>query len=469
MILAAWLGRLFYWSRLRLRLYRLLDLTIIAVARKTYYAIFGCCETIHIAFFERDNVAIIRPFRAIRPTEELAAKVASPPYDVLSSDEARALVKENPNSFLRVNKSEVDFPAEADVYGEQIYKRGRENLERLLNEKVMFRDEIPCFYLYRLTWQGRSQTGIAALTSVDEYNAGKIKKHEHTRPVKVNDRANHIMALNAQVGPVFSIFRQTSDIATLFTELTNGKPDVDFTADDSVVHQLWVVKEEKGINALVDAFADLPELYIADGHHRSEAASEVCRRMREKHSDYTGEEPFNFFLNVIFPDDQVRILPYNRVVNTTNGHSIEQMIELASKSFDITPADTPVNPEKDHVIGIYASGQWYELKSKEGSYDTEHAVESIDSAVLTANFLIPVLGIEDLRTDDRIDFIGGIRGTKELIKLVDSGDYKMAFALPPVRVEQLLAVADAGEVMPPKSTWFEPKLRSGMVVNPLDS
>lgn len=368
-----------------------------------------------------------------------------------------------------MNKSEVDFEADADVYGEQVYKRGRENLDRLLSDKVMFRDETDCFYLYRLTWQGKSQTGIAALTSVDEYNAGKIKKHEHTRPVKVNDRANHILTLNAQVGPVFSIFRQTSGIATLFTELTAGKPEVDFTADDEVIHQLWVIKDDKDVNALVDTFAALPELYIADGHHRSEAASEVCRRMREKNPDYTGDEPFNYFLNVIFPDDQVRILPYNRVVNTTNGHSTDKILELAAQSFDITPSEMPINPEKDHLIGVYTDSQWYELKSKEGSYDSSHAVESIDSAVLTANFLTPVLGIEDLRTDDRIDFIGGIRGTKELIKLVDSGEYKIAFALPPVRVEQLLAVADAGEVMPPKSTWFEPKLRSGMVVNPLDS
>lgn len=413
-------------------------------------------------------MSIIRPFRGLRPQPDKAVRVAAPPYDVLSSDEARELVKENQDSFLRVNKSEVDFPPEESIYGEKVYQKGKENLNRLISEKIMIRDESPCFYLYRLTMNNKSQTGIVALTSVDEYDRGLIKKHEHTRPVKVNDRADHIMTLEAQVGPVFSIFRNNPELKTLFKNLTAGTPDVDFTADDNVRHELWVINEPAEIDKLVAGFASLPALYIADGHHRSEAASEVCRRMKEKNEKHTGEELYNYFLNVIFPDDELYIMSYNRVVSEMDGLSIEDLIEKAGDKFEIEKSDSPINPESSHIIGVYADHQWYKFKIKPGTYDADDPTESIDSAILTKNFLAPHLGIENLRTDDRIDFVGGIRGIKELIKLVDSDKYKLAFALYPVSVEQLLAVADANQVMPPKSTWFEPKLRSGMVVNLLN-
>ena len=413
-------------------------------------------------------MAIIKPFCALRPKPEFAKKVAAPPYDVLSSDEARELVKENPDSFLRVNKSEVDFPPDASIYSDEIYRKGKENLIRLFSDGIMIQDENPCFYLYRLTMNGKSQTGIAALTSVEEYDRGLIKKHEHTRPQKVNDRANHILTLGAQVGPVFSIFKQNSELKSIFKKITDKPTTVDFISDDTVRHELWVVDNDADINKIVNAFAQLPALYIADGHHRSEAASEVCRRMKEKNENHTGEELYNYFLNVIFPDDELRILSYNRVVSETNNLSLDAIITKSADKFEITKSDTAVNPKESHLIGIYTSGQWYNCRIKPGSYDNNHPVDSIDSAILTHNLLAPLFGIENLRTDDRIDFVGGIRGVAELTKLVDSKKYKMAFSLSPVTVEQLLAVADAGEVMPPKSTWFEPKLRSGMVVNLLD-
>ncbi len=413
-------------------------------------------------------MSIIRPFKGLRPTPEKAHLVASPPYDVLSSDEARAIVKNNPDSFLRVNKPEVDFDSNVSAYGEEVYLKGKENLQRLFNEKIMIRDEKPCFYLYRLTWQGKSQTGIVTLTSCEEYNQNKIKKHEHTRPVKVNDRADHIQKVAAQVGPVFSIFRKNEGISSLFTQINSNKPEYDFTSDDEVRHEMWVVDDTSMINDLVCAFGTLDSIYIADGHHRSAAASEVARRMKEQNPNHTGDEQYNYFLNVIFSDNELRILPYNRVVKGLNNLTPEQFISNAEKSFEVKPEPKAIEPTTPYHIGTLCKGKWYQLIAKKGTFDTVHPANSIDSAVLTANLLDPILGIKDIRTDNNIDFIGGIRGTNELEKLVNSGKFDIAFSLYPVSVEQLLAVADANEVMPPKSTWFEPKLRSGMVVNLLD-
>lgn len=410
-------------------------------------------------------MSIVRPFKGLRPKPKFAREVAAPPYDVLSSDEARVLVKTNPNSFLKVNKPEIDFPPGASFDNKDIFKKGKENLNRLIDDGLMIRDSNPSFYLYRLTMNNKSQTGLVALTSVEEYNLGLIKKHEHTRPEKVNDRSAHIMTLEAQVGPVFSIFRNNQSLKNLFTDITANPAEIDFTADDNIRHELWVVGDDNKIKAIIEEFDKLDELYIADGHHRSEAASEVCRRMKEHNSNHNGDEPYNYFLNVIFPDDELNIMSYNRVVSELNNQTIESIIEKASGKFDITPSDIPINSGENHQIGVYIDKNWFTFKIKEGSYDTDHPAESIDSAILTKNLLNPVFGIENLRTDKRIGFIGGIRGVEELVKLVDSNKYKIAFSMYPVTVEQLLKVADAGEVMPPKSTWFEPKLRSGMVVN----
>lgn len=413
-------------------------------------------------------MSLIRPFKGLRPTPEKAHVVASPPYDVLSSDEARAMVKDNPDSFLRVNKPEVDFDASVSTYGDEIYLKGKENLQRLINDKIMIRDEKPCFYLYRLTWQGKSQTGIVTLTSCEEYNQNKIKKHEHTRPIKVNDRADHIQKVGAQVGPVFSIFRKNEVIKSLFTQIISNKPDYDFTSNDKVRHEMWIINDSGSIKNIINAFGALDSIYIADGHHRSAAASEVARRMKEKNPNHTGNELYNFFLNVIFPDNELRILPYNRVIKGLNNLTPEQFLTKAKKSFDVNPQAKAVIPDTPYHFGILCKGKWYQLIAKQGSFDAGHPANSIDSAVLTANLLDPILGIKDIRTDDNIDFIGGIRGVAELEKLVNSGQFDIAFSIYPVSVEQLLIVADANAVMPPKSTWFEPKLRSGMVVNLLD-
>ncbi len=413
-------------------------------------------------------MSVIRPFRGLRPRPEQVAKVAAPPYDVLSSNEARELVRNNPISFLRVNKPEVDFDPDTPVHSKKVYDRGKENLQRLVDDGILCRDDQPSLYLYRLAWQGLSQTGLVALTSTDEYNHGKIKKHEHTRPEKVSDRAAHIRHVNAQVGPVFSIFRHNDLIRQLFAAITGDKPVYDFVDDGQVRHELWVVSNDQMIADMVAAFAGLDALYIADGHHRSAAAAEVARLMKEENPNHDGTEPYNFFLNVIFPDDELRILPYNRVVKGLSDKSVEQVLSEFKESFAVEPQKSSVEPQEGYHFGAFCRGEWYELTAREGSFNADHPAESIDAAVLTANLLRPTLGIEDIRTDKRIDFVGGIRGVGELERLVNSGDFDIAFSLYPVTVEQLLAVADAGEVMPPKSTWFEPKLRSGMVINLLD-
>lgn len=410
-------------------------------------------------------MSIIRPFRGLRPRPEMAREVASPPYDVLSSAEAREIAKTNPNTFLRINKAEIDFDAGVNPYGDEVYRRGKDNLQRLVDDGIMIRDEKPCLYLYRLTWQGRSQTGLITLASVAEYDAGKIKKHEHTRPEKVSDRADHITFLEAQVGPVFSTFRHDATISSIFERIAATTPTVKFDADDEVTHELWVIDDAKGVNELVEAFGNLDSLYIADGHHRSQAGSEVGSRFKAKNPNHTGEEPYNFFLNVLFADSELRILAYNRAVKELNGLTVDDILKRSAEHFEVTPQDAEVNPESPHVFGVYADGKWYRLESKAGSFEATHPTKSIDASILADNLIAPLFGITDPKTDKRIDFVGGIRGNAELVKLVDSGDYKIAFSLYPTSIAQLLNVADAGEVMPPKSTWFEPKLRSGMVVN----
>ena len=412
-------------------------------------------------------MSIVKPFRGLRPQPKYAKQVASPPYDVLNAKEAREIVKQNPNSFLRVNKAELEFDDNVSSYSEEVYQRGKDNLNRFVDEQLMIRDEKPCFYLYRLTMHGRAQTGLVALTSVDEYDNGLIKKHEHTRPEKVNDRANHISFLDAQVGPIFSTFRQDKTIKRTFSMITTRPSDVDFTADDGIRHEFWVVSDDESIQKIISDFSTLPHMYIADGHHRSQAASEVCRRNREENPNYTGADSFNYFLNVIFPDSELNIFPYNRVVSDMNGLTVEQLVEKASEFFDIEPHEGEISPEKPHTFGIYCDGQWYSLIAKEDTFNPEDPTGSIDAAILGNNFIDPILGITDPKTDKRINFVGGIRGTKELVKLVDSGEYKIAFSLYPTSIRQLLNVADAGQVMPPKSTWFEPKLRSGIIVNVL--
>lgn len=414
-------------------------------------------------------MATIKPFRAWRPRPELAASIASPPYDVLSSDEARDMAGDNPSSFLHVVKPEIDLPRETGIYDPIVYAKGAENLKRLVDEGLLLREERASLYLYRQQMGDHIQTGVVAGASVDEYEADLIKKHENTRRVKEDDRTRHVDALDANTGPVFLTYKATSLIDSLVEAATATEPTYDFTAPDGIRHSLWVLDEPAKVAALTEAFAAVPELYVADGHHRSAAATRIRALRRDANPKHTGEEQYNYFLSVIFPHDQMMILDYNRVVKDLNGLTGPELLEAIGRSFDVTPVTdmAEAKPELARRFGMYLGGSWYRLEAKQGSVPADDPVRSLDVAILQDNLLAPTLGIGDPRSDERIDFVGGIRGLKELVKLVDSGQWAVAFAMFPTSIEQLFAVADAGKVMPPKSTWFEPKLRSGLIVRPL--
>jgi len=412
-------------------------------------------------------MARIEPFRAWRPRSDKAELVASPPYDVLNSDEAREMAASNPLSFLRVVKPEIDLEPGIDLYSEEVYAKGAENLQRLKDDGVLIREERPALYLYRQKMGDHVQTGLVTGASIDEYEADLIKKHEHTRPKKEDDRTRHVEALDANTGPVFLTYRARPEIDALVERLTASDPTYDFTAPDGIQHVLWVVDEPADVEALVVAFGDVPELYVADGHHRSAAATRVRALRKDRNPDHTGEEPYNFFLSVIFPHDQMLIMDYNRVVKDTSGLDRHSFLAKVKEVFEIAPCPQQ-KPSAPRSFGMYFGGQWFRLQAKNGTFPADDPVESLDVAILQNNLLSPVLGIGDPRSDENIDFVGGIRGLKELEKRVDSGEWAVAFALYPTAIEQLFAVADAETVMPPKSTWFEPKLRSGLIVRPLD-
>ncbi len=409
----------------------------------------------------------IEPFRAWRPRRELAERVASPPYDVLSSAEARLMAAGNDISFLHVNKPEIDLDPDVNSYAPEVYAKGAENLQRLIRDGVFLRERKPALYLYRQQMGNHVQTGIVAGASVAEYDADIIKKHEHTRRVKEDDRTRHIEATNVNAGPVFLTYRARPEIDALVDRLTAAEPTYDFVAPDGIRHTVWVVEDPESRDLLAAAFREVPVLYVADGHHRSASAARVCAERRAANPEHTGDEPYNFFLSVIFPHDRMMILDYNRVVRDLNGLSREELIERVRESFEITVADDG-RPAAAHEFGMYLGGRWYRLKARAGSYAATDPVRSLDVAILQENLLAPVLGIGDPRADERLDFVGGIRGLEELERLVDGGGWEVAFAFFPTSIEQLFAVADAGLVMPPKSTWFEPKLRSGLLVRPLE-
>jgi len=411
-------------------------------------------------------MARIEPFRGFRPKLDIAERVAIPPYDVLSSAEARTMAGDNPLSFLHVVKPEIDLPEGTDVYAPEVYAKGAENLDRLIDDGVLVRDQEPALYLYRQRMGDHVQTGLVAGASVDEYEADLIRKHEHTRPKKENDRTRHIDALDANTGPVFLTYHACPEIDDLVERLTAGALSYDFKAPDGIQHVLWVVDDAADRDALVAAFRNVPELYVADGHHRSAAATRIRALRRDANPDHTGEEAYNFFLTVIFPHDQMMILDYNRVVRDLAGKNGQSLIEAAKVSFEIEPV-ADGKPTTARTFGMYLNGSWYRLTAKDGTFPADDPVRGLDVAILQDNLLTPALGIGDPRSDERIDFVGGIRGLAELERLVDSGQCAVAFALFPTSIEQLFKVADAGQVMPPKSTWFEPKLRSGLIVRPL--
>ncbi len=405
----------------------------------------------------------VKAFKGLRPKESKVQQIASPPYDVLSSQEARKMAAENPISFLHINKPEIDLPEEADAYSEQVYEQGRKNLHKFIENGTLVRDERESIYIYRLTWGDHVQTGYFCVSSVDDYDNGRIKKHELTRPKKEVDRTNLIDRMNAQVGPVFLLYRANQTLDSLLETGSAKSPAVDFQADDGVRHQLWVIQDPEFINNVVKGFQTLKATYVADGHHRSAAASRVCALRRKQNPLFSGKEPFNFFLSVIFPHNQLKILPYNRIIRDLNGLTTDAFLQKLKTPFIIKALEKPREFVEAHTFDLYVDGQWYALKSKPDILESKDALAHLDVNILMQNALQPILNIKDPRTDPRIDFVGGIRGSAELKRRVDQGTWRCAFSLHPTSVEALLNVADAGKIMPPKSTWFEPKLRSGMV------
>ena len=406
------------------------------------------------------NKDLVRPFAALRPVPEHAAAVAAPPYDVLNTEEARVRAEGRPHSFLHISKPEIDLPPGTDVYSLEVYAKGAENLQRLTEGGVLIREAKPCYYAYRLTMGDHSQTGVAMVASVEAYDENIVRKHEYTRPKKENDRVDQIMALNAQTGPVLVAYKSSPAVKAVLDAVTSDTPTYDVTADDGVGHTVWVVDDDEQIAALSDSFNAMPALYIADGHHRSAAGSRVAKAKPDI-------ENAQYFLTVAYADDEMRILDYNRVVKDLNGHTASDLLAQIGERFDVVRADGQAKPMQPIQFGMYLDGAWYTLDLHDECIPDD-PVGRLDVSLLHANLIEPLLGIADPRTDERIDFVGGIRGMDELEKRVNSGEMKIAFALYPTSMADLMAVADAGEVMPPKSTWFEPKLADGLLSHVLD-
>jgi uncharacterized protein (DUF1015 family) len=417
-------------------------------------------------------MAVVKAFKGIRPVKELASKIAALPYDVMNSDEAREMVIGNPHSFLHVDRPEIDLDTSIDIHDPKVYEKARENLDRMITDGEYTQDEEPCLYIYRQIMNGRSQTGIVFCASIDDYINNIIKKHEFTRADKEEDRINHVDYCDANTGPIFLTYKEdqiASEIIDAWIQNeSKRKPIYNFVSEDGISHIVWVIDNEIIINEIVDLFKEVDYLYIADGHHRSASAVKVGLKRRAENPNYTGDEEFNYFLAVAFPDNDLMVMDYNRVVKDLNGLTKDEVIGKLQEKFTVTEAtnEEPVKPAKKHTFGMYVEDKWYLLEAKEGIYNAEDPIDSLDVAILQNNVLTPILGIEDVRTSDRIDFIGGIRGLKELERRVKK-DMKIAFSMYPTEVSDIMSVADIGEVMPPKSTWFEPKLRSGLFVHKL--
>jgi uncharacterized protein (DUF1015 family) len=412
---------------------------------------------------------VIKPFKAFRPQPKLVTKVASPPYDVINSEEARQLGKDNPYSFLHVNKAEIDLDSSVDHYDQKVYKKASENLNRLIKKRVYLQDERGKIYIYRQIMKGRAQTGLVVCVSIDDYLKGKIKKHENTRADKEKDRINHIDFTDANTGPVFLAYKAKDEIKQIVNRWTKEEsPVYDFTSEDGITHTCWAIDNEQVIKRLIEAFAEIDYLYIADGHHRAAAATKVGLKRREEFKEDTGKEEFNYFLSVLFPHDELYIMDYNRVVADLAENSEEEFIQKISEKFTVQKysEEGSYRPKARHTFGMYLENCWYKLTAKPGTFDEDDVVNSLDVSILQNNLLTPVLEIEDPRTDQRMEFVGGIRGLEELEKRVRA-EMKVAFSLYPTSIEELIKVANAEKLMPPKSTWFEPKLRSGIFIHKL--
>jgi uncharacterized protein (DUF1015 family) len=407
-------------------------------------------------------MAVIRPFNALRPAAEPASRVAAVPYDVVNTEEARALASGNPWSFLHVSRPEIDLPDGTPIYSDEVYAKAVTNFDTLKKECPLEQEQTPSLYLYRLIMGNHEQIGVVACCSVDEYNRDVIRKHERTRRDKEDDRTRHILVLRAQTGPVFLTYRVQPNIDSLVADaLKQNQPLYDFVANDDIRHTIWRIPNT---DAFVEAFAGVPNLYIADGHHRAASASRARKELKEHGFSFIGNEEYNFFQCVIFPDKQLQILPYNRIVRDLNGMSPADFLARVREVFTVTDNAAP-SPKERGQWSMYLDGRWYGLALPADASRPEGVVESLDVSILQDRVLDPILGIKDVRTDKRIDFVGGIRGTDELEKLVDEGKTAVAFSLYPTTIDDLLRVSDAGEIMPPKSTWFEPKLRDGLLIH----
>lgn len=411
-------------------------------------------------------MAVFRGFKAFRPAQSKQALIPALPYDVMSSDEAREMVKNNPLSFLHVDKAEIDLPLGTDIYDDSVYNKANENLLNLEKTGSLVQDEKPCFYIYKQVMNGRSQVGIAGCASIDDYINNVIKKHEHTLAKKEQDRIRHVDTCNANTGPIFLTYRKNNQINMILSLWMNeNKPVYNFNSN-GVLQTVWVIDDEKTVENISSLFKDVSAMYIADGHHRCASAVRVGQMRRDENGDYTGEEEFNFFLAVAFPDEELEIMDYNRVVKDLNGYTEEEFLKALEKDFIVSEKREKYHPKRKHTFGMLIGKQWYSLELKDGIADESNPVARLDVSILQNYLLDPILGIKNPKTDDRIDFIGGIRGLAELEKRV-SEDMKIAFAMYPTMVEDLMDIADADMIMPPKSTWFEPKLLSGLFIHHL--
>lgn len=409
-------------------------------------------------------MATIRPFHCVRPRGDVAHRVAALPYDVYNRQEAEKEVKREPLSFLKIDRAETGFPDSVDTYAPEVYQRAAELLQKDMADGIYIRDEDSAYYVYELTMDGRAQTGLAACAAVDDYVNNVIKKHENTREDKELDRITHVDTCSAQTGPIFLAYRSHETINEVVARNQEKKPLYDFTAVDGITHRVWKINDAADVEKISRAFGEIRQIYIADGHHRAASAVKVGLKRRGEHPDYDGSEEFNYFLSVLFPHDQLMIMDYNRTVRDLNGYTKEEFLDKVSQSFSLEESETAVKPETKGTFGMYLEGKWYRLTAKEILFEGKDAVGRLDVSVLQDYLLAPVLGIGDPRTDDRIDFIGGIRGLEELERRADT-DMQISFSLYPTSIDELFDVADQGLLMPPKSTWFEPKLRSGLFIH----
>ncbi len=413
---------------------------------------------------------VLKPFKAIRPTKELAPKVAALPYDVMDSQEAREMTKNNPYSFLHVDKAEIDLDSNIDPYDLRVYEKAKENLKSMMDDEILIKDSKESLYVYKQVMNGKEQIGLVGCVSVEDYINNRIKKHENTIKEKQKDRTNHVYYCNGNTGPIFLTYRSREDINRIIEDwIDNNIPVCDFVSEDDIAHKVWIIDDNEVMEKLIGLFRTLDSLYIADGHHRAAAAAEVAKMRKDKEPDFTGKEEFNYFLGVLFPHDQLYVMDYNRVVKDLNGHSSTEFVEKIRENFIVEEVEErgPYRPDKKHSFGMYLDNKWYKLMARENSFDLDDPVGSLDASILQDNVLQPILGIEDPRTNKRIDFIGGIRGLEELEKRVDEG-MAVAFSLYPTAIDDLMKIADEGKTMPPKSTWFEPKLRSGLFIHDLE-